>query len=58
MKQLCKLVGIASLAAICGCATTSCCSTPDKPVAPETYVDGQSDSGDPQLPAMKPWWKF
>ena len=29
----------------------------NKPVAPETYIDGKSEKTDPQLPPMVPHWK-
>lgn len=49
------LVGLTLLC--CGCGTAGCVSSDQKPVAPDTYIDGGSDAGDPQLPPMKPHWK-
>lgn len=39
----------------CGCKTTDA-SVGDGPVAPQFQSNEKSQSGEPSLPYLKPWW--
>lgn len=60
MKKLMSIMSIGMIMLACGCTACSGCKVlgDNKPVAPETYQDGEVQKGDPQLPYQKPWWKF
>lgn len=56
MKKFIFACAIAALV-MGGCKCTNECKDNGKPVAPETYQEGQSNQSDPQLPKQLPWWK-
>jgi len=42
---------------LCGCESVKSLSDDGKPVAPQSQATDRSQSGDPVLPFLKPWWK-